>query len=193
MNICLPTLYIKHHQLLFSWKILKNSLRRRWKKICPPRHLAGSSLENPLKWPSIPDDFPQRKHNLPRYRYFRWKKKHLLIAYFWRFRSLGKSKSIWENKHMIYIFPDGIYIYIYIHTYIHKLHYITLHYITLHYITLHYITLHTFSWESSDVRRWKASVGGSRENPSENLPVISRQNLPGISVVLLWDSHLISR
>ena len=33
-------------------------------------------------------------------------------------------------------------IYIYIHTYIHTLHYITLHYITLHYITLHYITLH---------------------------------------------------
>ena len=30
----------------------------------------------------------------------------------------------------------------YVHTYIHTLHYITLHYITLHYITLHYITLH---------------------------------------------------
>ena len=37
-----------------------------------------------------------------------------------------------------------IYIYTYIHTYIHyiTLHYITLHYITLHYTTLHYTTLH---------------------------------------------------
>ena len=40
-----------------------------------------------------------------------------------------------------------IYIYIYTHTYIHTLHYITLHYITLHYITLHYIHtyIHTYN------------------------------------------------
>ena len=38
------------------------------------------------------------------------------------------------------LYTQHMYIYIYIQTYIHTLHYITLPYITLHYITLRYVT-----------------------------------------------------
>ena len=39
-----------------------------------------------------------------------------------------------------------IYKYIFVHTYIHTLHYITLHYITIQYNTIQYITLHYITY-----------------------------------------------
>ena len=37
-------------------------------------------------------------------------------------------------------------VYIYIHTYIHTLHFITFRYISLHFITFHYISLHYITY-----------------------------------------------